>query len=107
MQGPTPRIYYLHPLLAGPLQTWPQHFERCAHLGFDHVLVAPPFLPARDGNIFAVADFDSCHPILKWEGAADAALATVARQCRDQGLALLLDLVLDKMASEFHGSPTQ
>jgi len=100
LQRPTPRIYYLHPLLAGPLQTWSRHIERCARLGFDHVLVAPIFLPARKGNIFAVADFDKCHPILKCDGAADEAIAAIAKLCRGHGIALLLDLVLDRIASD-------
>ena len=32
--GFAPRIYYLHPLIAGPLSQWPAHFERIAALGF-------------------------------------------------------------------------
>ncbi|WP_231712331.1 maltotransferase domain-containing protein [Vineibacter terrae] len=100
MHGLKPRIYYLHPLLAGPLQGWPQHIDRCAQLGFDHLLVAPIFLPGRSGSIFATADHDKCHPALKWSDAADDAVAAIAAMCRDRGLALLLDLVIDKLADD-------
>lgn len=99
MRNSRPRIYYLHPLLAGPIRTWPRHFERCAALGFDHILVAPIFLPGRTGNIFTVGDHDRCHPILDWNGDADAALTEIAARCRNAGLTLLLDLVLHRVAN--------
>ena len=99
MRSSRPSIYYLHPLLAGPLHSWPRHIERCARLGFDHLLVAPFFLPGRSGNIFTVSDHNTCHPILEWDGAADDATAAVAKLCRDHGLTLLFDLVIDRIAS--------
>ncbi len=95
-----PCIYYLHPLLAGPLQSWPQHIERCVQLGFDHLLVAPIFLPGRSGNVFSVSDYNRCHPILQWDGSADEAMAAIAKQCRANGLTLLLDLVVHRVARD-------
>ncbi len=95
-----PRIYFLHPLLAGPIHTWSGHLARCTELGFDHLLIAPPFLPGRGGNIFTTADHDRCHPALAWDGAADEALATIAGMCREHGLRLLLDLVTERVASD-------
>lgn len=100
MRSSRPSIYYLHPLLAGPLDSWPRHIERCAGLGFDHLLVAPFFLPGRSGNIFTISDHDRCHPVLAWDGAADEAVAVVAKLCRDHGLTLLLDLVLHRVARD-------
>ena len=94
-----PRIYYLHPLLAGPVAAWPRHMERVAALGFSHVLLAPPFLPGRAGNIFLVADHDRLHPALGG-GDARAALDAAAQAARAHGLALLLDLVVDRVACD-------
>ncbi|HKU99650.1 MAG TPA: alpha-1,4-glucan--maltose-1-phosphate maltosyltransferase [Vineibacter sp.] len=82
------------------MSSWPQHVERCAGLGFDHLLVAPLFAPGRSGNIFATSDHDRCHPALKWNGPADEAIAAIAGLCRDHGLTLLLDLVVHQLASD-------
>ncbi|MBV9812780.1 MAG: hypothetical protein JO326_08510, partial [Acetobacteraceae bacterium] len=42
LSRPAPvRIYYLDPLLAGPLCGWTAHLERAAELGFSHVLTSP------------------------------------------------------------------
>ena len=32
-----PKIYYIHPLLAGPLGSWQQHLRRVQEMGFDTV----------------------------------------------------------------------
>ena len=60
--GPAPhpahRFYYLHPLLAGPVDDWAAHFARIRALGFSHVVIAPPFRPGRSGNLFVTADHD-------------------------------------------------
>ena len=45
-----PKIYHLHPLVAGPLTDWPGHFARCRDLGFDAVCLAPPFAPGDGGD---------------------------------------------------------
>ena len=41
-----PKIYHLHPLVAGKLADWPEHFSRCQEMGFNVVCIAPPFAPA-------------------------------------------------------------
>jgi starch synthase (maltosyl-transferring) len=94
-----PRIYYLHPLLAGPLAGWQAHLARAAALGFDHVLVAPPFAPAPHGSLMLSATFAALHPALGWTGAADSGLAEMARMARAAGLRLLLDVVLERVAN--------
>ena len=50
-----PRIYYFHPLLAGPLGSWPQHLRRVQEMGFDTVLTAPLFAPGASGDFFSPA----------------------------------------------------
>ena len=83
-----PKIYHLHPLVAGDLSDWPVHFARCRAMGFDTVCVAPPFVPGASGDIFVTADHEALHPALGWPGSrrcrhrahhAQAARAWVAR----------------------------
>ena len=96
------RIYYLHPLLAGPLDGWDAHFQRVAGLGFSHVLVAPPFRPMRHGSVLLSATHEALHPDLGWTGSARSGLAKMALLARAAGLGLMLDVVLDRVAD---GSP--
>ncbi|MDO9708995.1 maltotransferase domain-containing protein [Paracraurococcus lichenis] len=95
-----PRLYYLHPLLVGPLPAWDAAFARVAALGFDAVLLAPPFAPGPSGNLFHLADPEAPHPILEAPGDAASALAELAGKARAAGLALHLDIVLDRVAED-------
>ncbi|KIF80870.1 alpha-1,4-glucan--maltose-1-phosphate maltosyltransferase [Noviherbaspirillum autotrophicum] len=69
-----PRIYYLDPELAGPASELEGQLERCAAMGFDHVMVASP--------------------------ASDEAAATLARTCAQKRLRLLLDLDLGSIGAD-------
>jgi starch synthase (maltosyl-transferring) len=93
------RIYYMHSLLAGPIADWDLQFARCSEMGFSHVLVTPPFLPGRTGNVFLTRDHHRLHPALG-DGDATHALASATRQAAQHGLELLLDLVIDRVAAE-------
>ncbi len=95
-----PRIYYFHPLLAGPRSSWPRLLRRCRELGFDHVLTAPLFAPGATGDLFLTADHEKVHPALDGSLAADEFTADFARQCRDAGLNLLVDLVVGRVARD-------
>src|SRR5262249_6987188 len=61
---PAPKIYYLHPLLAGPLSGWERHIERARRMGFGHLATAPLFAPGGTGDIFLAADHDRVHRAL-------------------------------------------
>lgn len=98
--SPAPRLYYLHPLLVGPLPAWDAAFARAAGLGFNAVLLAPPFAPGPSGNLFHLADPEAPHPILAAPGDATATLAELAAKAKAAGLALHLDIVLDRVAAE-------
>ena len=89
----------MHPLLAGPIETWPRHFARIRQMGFDQILLAPPFLPGRSGNIFIVADHCAVHPSLGG-GPALPALRRAALFARENDLGLMLDLVVNRVARE-------
>ena len=73
-----PKIYHLHPLVAGTLTEWPGHFAHCRDLGFDAVCLAPPFVPGDGGDIFATSEHEALHPALGSRDSADDALARVA-----------------------------
>jgi starch synthase (maltosyl-transferring) len=95
-----PRIYFLHPLLVGPLTAWPAQFERAAALGFDHVLIGSPFATGQAGHLQLVADHAKLHPIFGAAGDADEHLRRLADAARKHGLALLVDIVLDRVAAD-------
>lgn len=94
-----PRIYYVHPLLAGPLDNWDEILDHAAALGFDTILMAPLFEPGHGGSIFLPRDMSRLHPIL---GHGDAAqgLERLAEKANARKLALALDLVIDRVAAD-------
>ncbi|WP_235907845.1 alpha-1,4-glucan--maltose-1-phosphate maltosyltransferase [Siccirubricoccus phaeus] len=95
-----PRLYLINPLLVGALPQWDGLFAHIAALGFDSALLAPPFAPGAEGSLFRIADPDAPHPILEAPGDAAEALRLLAEKARAQGLALYLDLVLDRVAAD-------
>jgi starch synthase (maltosyl-transferring) len=94
----TPKVYHLHPLVAGRLSEWAGHFARCRAMGFDIVCVAPPFAPGAGGDIFITADHETLHPALGWQGSADDGIARMARAAAGQGLSIWLDIAIDRVA---------
>ncbi len=96
-----PKIYHLHPLVAGPLEEWPRHLARIRAMGFDHVGTAPLFAPGSGGDIFLAGDHEALNPALRPNGqAADPAIARLAGLCDQHGLALMFDVVLDRIAAD-------
>ena len=94
-----PRIYFLPPLLVGPLEAWPAQFERAASLGFDHVLIGSPFATGHAAHSQLAADHTKLHPVFG-PGDADDMLRRLAQAARAQGLGVLIDLVLDRVAAD-------
>ncbi len=96
-----PRLYMAHPLLVGPLPGWDGLFAHAAALGFDAVLLAPPFAPGASGNLCRPADPDRPHPILEAPGDGTETLAWLAdRARRGHGLALYLDIAPARVAAD-------
>jgi starch synthase (maltosyl-transferring) len=89
-----PKIYYFHPLVAGPFSSWSRHLDRCRELGFDHVLTAPIFAPGSHGDIFITADHERAHPAFESAQHADDLVGQFAALCRERELNLLLDVVV-------------
>ena len=52
------RLYYLHPLLAGPVDAWANQLDRAAAMRFDTVAIAPPFATGRARDLFLTADHE-------------------------------------------------
>ena len=97
-----PRIRYMDPLALGGPEAIGPALARTASLGFDTVLVPPPFVPGASGDRFAPAALDKAHPGL---GGGDTAayLRGFTRACRQHGLRPMLDLPLATLAAEFVG----
>ncbi len=95
-----PRIYHLHPLVAGPLAGWDAIFAHIAAMRFDHVCVAPPFAPAPGGDIFVTRDHEALHPALQWDRDADSGIARMTALARTHGLRLMLDVTLGHVAAD-------
>jgi starch synthase (maltosyl-transferring) len=80
-----PRIYYLHPRLAGEPSGWRNHVDRAHGLGFDHLLLAWPFSRGRD--LFATTDLDRIG-----DRPTQDVLRTLHDDCDRAGMALWMDL---------------
>ncbi|OYZ78321.1 MAG: hypothetical protein B7Y12_09600, partial [Rhizobiales bacterium 24-66-13] len=92
-----PRLYFLDPM------PQPAFARACVHagaLGFDAILLAPPFATGRDKNVFLSADHDRLNARFDRPGDALDAVAALADEARQQGLDLFLDLVVDRMAPD-------
>lgn len=92
-----PRIYYLSPLLAGPLEAWAPHLARVAALGFDHVLVAPPFAAGARGDLRLTGDPARIDPRIAAGLDTEAGIRRMAGLCAAEGLRLLIDVVADRI----------
>ena len=102
MPCPHPIIYNLFPLLAGAIPDWHRHLPRIARMGFDWLYLNPIHYPGFSGSLYAVKDYFSLHPLLI-KGVEDdpfGALTDFCRQAQDQGLSVMLDLVLNHTASD-------
>ncbi len=93
------RLYYVNPLLLGPLDgpAWEVHFARIQEMGFTGVLVAWPFRGTA-GDPFSAHDIDHLHPGLGEALATETGLGAIASACAKHDLACLLDLVIDRAA---------
>ncbi len=94
-----PRIYYLHPQNVGGLSDCSRHITLAAALGFDHVCLGPIFEPGG-GDPFLTSDLETADPRLGIAGSPENAVREIAALCRECGLRLFLDIVLDRLAAD-------
>ncbi len=85
-------------MLSG-ISDWEALFDHAAALGFDTVLTAPPFLTLPGESVFVATDFDRLTPSLQDLGTPAAGMKTLAKAARDRGLALMIDIVIDRLSS--------
>ncbi|WP_134499694.1 maltotransferase domain-containing protein [Microvirga pakistanensis] len=94
-----PRIYYVHPLLAGPFHAWDEILDHAVDLGFDTILMAPPFEPGHSGSILLPLDMRRLHPALGHEDAVEA-LARLVEKTQARNLSLAVDVTVDRVAAD-------
>src|SRR5262245_17954786 len=93
-----PRICYLqHGQANEAAIDWSQMACRAAALGFDHVCLAPIFATERDPLL--VADLETTNPALGLAQTSTVAVAKLAALCATNNLRLVLDIVLDRLAT--------
>ncbi|CAN5712630.1 alpha-1,4-glucan--maltose-1-phosphate maltosyltransferase [soil metagenome] len=95
-----PAVYYMPGFLAGPLLSWPQHFERARAMGFRQICTAPVSLPGSRGDLFLTADFDTPDPRLGLFDTTQVLISNLAESAKRARLELLLDVVLDRVAAD-------
>jgi len=99
---PPPIIYNLFPTLAGPLDTWAEHAQRVAGMGFNWLYVNPVHAPGFSGSLYAIKDHRRLHPALvpAGESAELGTLRPVVAAIREAGLGVILDLVVNHTARD-------
>ncbi|WP_035715986.1 maltotransferase domain-containing protein [Azorhizobium doebereinerae] len=100
LAAPLPRLYLVHPLWLDGLDAFGAACDHAAGLGFNGILLAPPFATGRGGNIFLTADHDRLNAAFGTEADAVDGLAALVGHARSRGLDLHLDLVVDRVAAD-------
>ena len=97
-----PRIYNLHPLLAGPIASWSEHLPRIVAMRFDWVYVNAFWEPGSSGSIYAIRDPFELHPMVRGnaDGSANQLIRRFLHTACDHGLKVMLDLVVPHAARE-------
>ena len=98
--GGAVKIYYISAYSLGDLGHWPEALRTVREMGFSHVCVSPLFAPHAEGGVFLTADHEASDPVLKAQGTADQAASQIAALCRENGLQLIVDIVLDRIARD-------
>jgi starch synthase (maltosyl-transferring) len=95
-QAAPPRIQYIHSLEGGksPDGGFASAVARAAQLGFDHVMLPPPWLPGPHRDRFAPASLEALDPGLGYNSLR--ALASVGAA---HGVSVLLDVQLNRVAA--------
>ena len=98
-----PRIRYIDPI-GQSSGAFDAALARAAALGFDTVLVPPPWAPIASGDRFAPRSLDRTHPALG-DGDADAYIRDLVHACRQHGLQAMLDLPVAGLATALTAEP--
>ena len=95
-------IYNLFPRLVGHMGRWPEHTARAREMGFDWVYINPIQYPGFSGSLYAVKDYHRLNPLFVADGTSNPlqALREVLEQVHDQGLRVMIDLVINHTAKD-------
>ncbi len=98
----SPLVYNLFPPLAGSIPQWEDHLPRIARMGFNWIYLNPFHYPGFSGSLYAVKDYFAFNPRFTQgvEGDPFQALQHFCHQARENGLAVMMDLVLNHTASD-------
>jgi starch synthase (maltosyl-transferring) len=96
------RIYNLFPTLAGTTRQWAAHLPRIAAMGFNAVYINPFHYPGFSGSLYAVKDYYRLNPRFRDNepGDDDTLLHEFTRAARDQGLRVIMDLVVNHTSKD-------
>lgn len=97
-----PRIYNLFPLLVGSVSEWEKHLPSIAAMKFNWVFLNPFHYPGFSGSLYAIKDYYRLHPVCQGESQEkpDQLLEAFVKQAEGQGLAVMMDLVINHTAKD-------
>src|SRR5690606_9143354 len=100
------RIYYVYPERAADMagldgiQWWDAVCDRASSMGFDSILIPPPWSEG-EGHLRGVPDDPDRSTLNGFDGdGTTETLAAMAKQCARHKLALLMDLTLDRVLAD-------
>jgi starch synthase (maltosyl-transferring) len=97
-----PLICYLDLVHVGTAEHWKRDVEDCGELHFNTICTPPPFAAGRAQDPFLAGDFHSAASDFLSVTDTDEAVRKLAGVAGDNGLALFLDFVLDRV--DRHGA---
>lgn len=96
-----PFIYNLFPKLVGEVDKWIDHVKRAADMGFNWLFLNPIQLTGASGSLYSIRDYFTFSPLFfpqKDVRDQKAALRRFCEECRDLGVEVMVDLVINHTA---------
>ncbi|MDD2714893.1 MAG: alpha-amylase family glycosyl hydrolase [Candidatus Wallbacteria bacterium] len=91
-------IYNLFPRLLGYIENWSAHSKRAAEMGFNVIYVNPIQYAGLSGSLYAIKEYYQYNPLFFRTAdvrSQEAELRAFLKQCHDQGVRVLIDLVIN------------
>ena len=99
---PPSRFYYIDPMGLPDPADLVLAVSRAAAMGFDAILMPPPWPTGIDANRLLPSGFERVHPMLGGQSASHY-ITALAAVCAGHGLKLLLDLDVSQVAATCDG----
>lgn len=97
------RIYNIFPRLLGHIKHWHMHIPRIRAMGFDTIYLNPLSYPGFSGSLYAIKDHYAYNPMFFTSddrSVAEGELSEFIAACEKQGIAVMMDLVINHTASD-------